>query len=251
MKDLKEICEGIMDRGNRQTVGSNIIIDIKEQIMDFLTKNYHGKFSISKNPNADGKYEVCSKSPQVWNKRVLETITNGMFVFKRIQGDFIINLYGTNELLTSLEGCPEYVGDNFECERCFKLKSLKGCPKEVGGRFNIDGCISLESLEGCPKEVGGGFNCSHCEKLKTLKGGPEKTGRAYHCVGCIGLKSFEGLATSLGWKSVYANNCSNLVSLKGLPKYLDCIDVRNCGKKFTKNEIRDVCNIPMGLNINC
>ena len=250
MKNLKDICEGIMDRNNRQTVGSATSDDIKEQIKEFLAKNYNGKFSISKNPNADGKYEVSSKSQQVWNKRVLETITHGLFVFKRIEGDFIINLYGTNDLLTSLEGCPQYVGDRFECERCFKLKSLDGCPQYVGSEFSIEGCLELTSLDGCPKEIGGGFNCSHCESLKSLKGSPEKIGRTYRCDGCIAITSFEGITQNIGWKSVHAKRCSNLVSLKGLPKRLDSLDVRWSGKKFTHEEILKVCLIPMGININ-
>jgi len=60
-------------------------------------------------------------------------------------------------ILTTLEGCPSYVGDSFDCG-WNNLTTLEGCPKYVGGYFN---CHSnkLSTLEHCPNYVGGDFAC--------------------------------------------------------------------------------------------
>jgi hypothetical protein len=57
--------------------------------------------------------------------------------------------------LTSLEGCPDWVGGSFNCFNNH-LTSLEGCPDYVGGEFHCS-WNSLTSLEGCPDEVGLGF----------------------------------------------------------------------------------------------
>jgi hypothetical protein len=62
--------------------------------------------------------------------------------FGKVSGYF----YCTNNKLTTLEGCPNYVGDYVNC-----------------------GWNNLTSLEGCPKYVNGGFYCRN-NKLTTLKG---------------------------------------------------------------------------------
>jgi hypothetical protein len=65
--------------------------------------------------------------------------------FGNVTGLFVCN---DNEL-TSLEGCPRYVGNNFICAGN-KLKSLEGCPKTIDGILD---CYhnKLTSLKGCPK----------------------------------------------------------------------------------------------------
>jgi len=59
------------------------------------------------------------------------------------------------------------VSDYFDCDNN-NLTTLEGCPKYVGGYFS---CYrnNLTTLEGCPKYVGGEFLCS-ANKLTTLKG---------------------------------------------------------------------------------
>ena len=60
-----------------------------------------------------------------------------------------MTLYG-NEL-TSLQGCPENVKENFLCQ-VNKLTNLKGGPKTVGGRYDVSD-NELTSLEGLPKNL--------------------------------------------------------------------------------------------------
>ena len=56
---------------------------IKDEIKSFLKANYDGSIKISKEPNADGKYEVSSSTNiEVKNKKIT-SLTNGMFVWKR------------------------------------------------------------------------------------------------------------------------------------------------------------------------
>lgn len=96
------------------------------------------------------------------------------FEIKGVEG----SVYLSNQKLTTLEGCPEYVSGGFFCNNN-KLTTLEGCPKKVGGNFS---CSSndLKNLEGAPKYVGNDFECNGNE-LKSLKGCPEYVGGSFHC----------------------------------------------------------------------
>lgn len=80
--------------------------------------------------------------------------------------------------ISSLEGGPEEVKENFICEYSI-LESLKGGPKKVGGNYSVHGG-RLKSLEGAPREVGGYFDCSN-NKLQTLKDCPERVDGSFIC----------------------------------------------------------------------
>ena len=67
------------------------------------------------------------------------------------------NFLCNDNLLTTLEGCPNYVGGYFNCSYN-KIASLKGCPIVVGGGCDCGNNL-LTSLEDCPKYIGGYFNC--------------------------------------------------------------------------------------------
>jgi hypothetical protein len=74
--------------------------------------------------------------------------------FGKVSGEFIILESG----LTTLEGCPSYIGGDFSCTGN-RLTSLEGCPSYVGGKF---GCSrnKLTTLKGIEKcEIIGGFYC--------------------------------------------------------------------------------------------
>jgi hypothetical protein len=73
--------------------------------------------------------------------------------FGKVSGNF--SCHGNK--LTTLEGCPNYVGDYFFCSGN-KLTSLEGCPNYIDGDFY---CYknNLTTLEGCPIYVGGKFYC--------------------------------------------------------------------------------------------
>ena len=131
---------------------------IKDEIKAFLKENFIGVSSckISKNPNADGKYDVSSaKNIEVKNYNIT-SLTNWSFIWIEVRGDF--NCSGCS-YLKSLEGAPKEVGDGFDCSYCESLTSLEGAPKEVVWDFNCSMCESLKSLNGAPKEIGGDFIC--------------------------------------------------------------------------------------------
>ena len=159
MKNLKEyIIEGIFDIEDNI---DNIDESIKEQIKQFLKDNFDGASlcKISDKPNNDGKYEVSSKEIiKVKNKKIT-SLTNGLFIWTTVGGDFSC---WECELLTSLEGAPKEVGGDFSCICCNSLTSLEGSPEKVGGNFSCNYCDSLTSLKGAPKEVGGYFSCQEC-----------------------------------------------------------------------------------------
>lgn len=85
--------------------------------------------------------------------------------FGKVNGDFII----TKCSLRTLEGCPEEVGDNFDCSYNM-LTTLEFAPKVVGSDFSCRDNI-LTSLKGCPTIIKGDFNASQ-NALHTLKDAP-------------------------------------------------------------------------------
>ena len=159
MKNLKNyIIESILDVEDNI---DNIDKNIKDQIKQFLKDNFRGYSSckISRKPNNDGKFEVLSTGDVEVKNKSITSLTNGLFIWANIKGDFT-------------------------CSNCNSLTTLEGAPKEIGGSFNCYSCKSLTSLEGAPKEVGRVFNCSYCDSLKSLKGAPKEVGGDFSCVAC-------------------------------------------------------------------
>ena len=154
---------------------------IKNDVKSFLKANYKGRYSISKKPNTDGKYVVDSKGNIEVKNKSITNLTNGCFVWGKVDGEFDC-IYCTS--LTSLEGAPEKVGDDFVCYWCASLTSLKGAPKEVGGKFDCCDCVSLTSLEGIPEEIDWDFICRGCTSLTSLKGAPKEVGGYFICYDC-------------------------------------------------------------------
>jgi hypothetical protein len=72
--------------------------------------------------------------------------------------------------ITSLEGCPHTVGDNFVCVGNH-IQTLRGGPSYVGENYD---CArnQLLDLHGAPKHVGRLFTCSD-NPLKSLDGAPD------------------------------------------------------------------------------
>ncbi len=77
------------------------------------------------------------------------------FLMKQIKGGVeIINIeIGDLSYFKNLQKVDGYFYCNFN-----ELTSLKGCPEYVGGDF-LCGFNNLTSLQGAPKEVGGDFLC--------------------------------------------------------------------------------------------
>jgi hypothetical protein len=121
------------------------------------------------------------------------TITNKNIVngklkkqYPNITGDFISSC----PELTSLEGCPDEVGGNFNCFGT-KITSLKGAPSTVGRVFSCTS-TNITSLEGAPKKVGADFYCTDT-KITSLEG----IGKDY-------LQEIKG--------GLYLNSCKQLTS---------------------------------------
>lgn len=93
-----------------------------------------------------------------------------------------------------------------------KLTTLKGCPKYLGGHFIIS-YNNLTSLEYCPEIIKGTFDCRN-NKLKSLEYGPKYVGKDYVCAH-NNLKSLEHCTDTI----FYNFDCSvnKLWSLKDLP----------------------------------
>ena len=63
--------------------------------------------------------------------------------FRNVTGSFSI----TDYYLTTLEGCPQYVGNTFDCTNNTQLTSLRGGPRKVGKTYRCNGCYQLTSFE--------------------------------------------------------------------------------------------------------
>lgn len=93
-----------------------------KSIKKFIQKNYEfiGKsknhFSIGPEKDSDDKFVVNVYDNISVSKKFDQTaLTNGYFVFGKVEGDF-------------------------DCSNCKDLKTLEGAPKEVEGDFNCSNC---------------------------------------------------------------------------------------------------------------
>ena len=212
MKTLKEfLTEGILD------IEDNIENLTRESLIeDFIKENYNTavKIQIKKNGN---KHIVSTKGfVEVKNNNITE-LTNGLFEWDEVKS---FSCRGCTSL-KDLTGAPEEVGRNFNCSRCSSLESLKGAPKKVGRDFSCIECTSLKDLTGAPEEVKFDFTCMECTSLESLKGAPKKVGRDFYCSGCTSLKDLIGAPEKVGRDFIY----------------------NRCGKKFTEEDVRAVCDV--------
>lgn len=82
-----------------------------------------------------------------------------------VEGSLSLNNFD----LTSLEGCPRWVGHEFLMTTIRKLPNMIGCPNHIGS-LSIQNS-SITSLEGCPETING--NCIIMgNKIANLVGGP-------------------------------------------------------------------------------
>ena len=217
---MKSLIESLLDDNLVRDADEMII---KDEIESFLKENYDyinymDAIKISNKPNKDGKYEVSSITDIGVKNKNITSLTNGMFVWTVVNGDF--RCYECNSL-TSLKGAPEKVGGTFDCSDCQSLISLEGAPKEVGGDFYCSGCEYLTSLEGAPKKVSRCFTCSGCNVLTSLKGAPKEVGGVFYCL-----------------------YCRHLNSLKGAPKKVGGdFNCYGCAGKFTVEDVKKVSNV--------
>lgn len=228
---MKSLYESLLDDFDAIETNSDLISEIRKFIEDNYAYNKE-LLKISKKPNKNGYYEV-SINGDIDADHDIQSLTNGMFIWKQVKGVF--NCEECNNLI-SLEGAPLKV-EVFKCAYCDGLTSLKGAPKITSFGFDCHSCDNIKTLEGAPKEVGGGFDCSSCEKLTSLKGAPKKVDGFFNCEWCPSLTSLEGAPVEVN-NDFRCNGCEKLKSLKGAPKKVGrTVYCNGCGKQFTMSDI--------------
>lgn len=218
MKTIYNIYEGILGDIEDRLESSN---DIKAVIEEFIDNLYDCSYTISNKPNKDGKYEVSSNGDVKIKKgpgsHGVKSLTNGLFVWSTVQGDFRISLM---QKLESLDGCPKKVQGTFDI-RWTNIKSLKGCPEYVGGKLMFSYCNYLETMEYAPNYVGEYICIDSCKTLKSLKGLPDKING-----------------------DLYFDDCPNIKSLDGIPSIIKGnLFCKRCGEKFMKRDIKKRCTV--------
>ena len=197
MKTLKLCFESLLDDDDVFLGTKND----KKVIEEWIKNNYvfSGKLTISNDLVVN-----CSGRVNVKNRNI-KSLTNGMFRWGKIDGEFVCS---NCDNLTSLEGAPKSVWGYFNCSNCKNLKSLEGAPEEVDGSFLCYQCKSLIDLNGAPKKAGG-FNCGECENLKSLNYSYGEICGYIACDDCNNLKTLEGAPEKIKG-SFTCFNCKNL-----------------------------------------
>ena len=77
-------------------------------------------------------------------------LTEFPLTFNRVDGDFYCN----NNQLTSLKGCPRWIGGYFDCD-CNRLYSLEFSPEYVGSYFSCE--LNYLTDNYCETEIGTNF----------------------------------------------------------------------------------------------
>ena len=185
------------------------ILDIEDNIENLTVESLIEDF-IRENYNTTAKIQIKKKV----DKYIVST-----------KGYVEVKNNNITELTNGLFEWDEVKG--FYCHGCTSLQSLKGAPKEIRGSFDCTDCSSLESLIGAPKKVGKSFSCIGCTSLQSLKGAPKEVGGYFYCNKCISLKSLEGAPEKVG-RGFYCERC---------------------GKKFTEEDVRNVCDVKDRLTV--
>jgi hypothetical protein len=139
------------------------ILIINEICKRYNIENYtiNDDFSIDVDGDVDLSYLVLSNIP---------------LKFNRVRGNFRVN----NNNLTSLIGCPQWIGGNFSIF-FNELSSLKFFPSYLGGNlYCYDN--NLTSLEGLSKYIGGYIQCRD-NKIWNFVGIPDSFRDEFYCDG--------------------------------------------------------------------
>lgn len=197
-------------------------------------------------------------------------ITNDMFVWGNVMGDFVFNALdtdtnkvktfiglglprfvgGTLNLhsftnVTNLEGLPDNVG-SLHISGFKKLASLKGCPINVDNRFTITSCASLKGLDYLPEHIGGCITINHNVNLLSIDGLSAVTNVVngdLYINGNFKLKSLEGCPSIVD--GVFScEKCKALTSLSGCPEQVKYnFYCKNCATRFKKTEVESICQV--------
>ncbi len=175
----------------------NMILKTKDEILNWL-KKYDGQYKKNIETNCYELIDIHDHINQaLFNEMISkDNLPNDYFEKLKSEGhQYIINVKNRVDIsykelkeipfqfyhvdgifscshnqLTSLKGCPQYVGNGFSCNYN-QLTSLKGCPQYVGNIFFCDN-NQLTSLEYGPQVIEGYFYCQY-NHLTSLEYFPE------------------------------------------------------------------------------
>lgn len=133
--------------------------------------------------------------------------------FGVVTGEFCISEYFTN--LKSLVGSPHTCGSFTLQER--KLTSLEGGPKYVSENYSIYGCKNITSLEGGPETVQN--LCIAYSGVTSLEGSPRTISGELDCRGCP-IEDLRGAPESI-YGFFDLTDMPKLISLEGFPNYVE------------------------------
>jgi hypothetical protein len=234
---------------------SKSLSEISQEMSEILNSCVNGTWELKDGKiNIQGDFDGSRSEDFAKAPKILP------FVFGKVSGTFDI---GGLEI-TTLEGCPEEVGESFICSNNL-LDDLKFGPKKAKRYYCSNNY--LNSLDGisddCEEISAAGNNISDLKALsnrdsisgvlmlyknpllKNLEGCPKTIGKGLDVSAC-GLESLEGCATEVGGDFICENNklqslefgpkkvggfydCSNnkLESLEGSPKKVKWMDASN------------------------
>lgn len=213
MKKLNEhLYESLLDDED-ELVNDDVIL-----IEQFLKDNYiiNGTYTIkNKIVNINGNVRIS------WDTQSdITELTNGMFEFGTINGDFVINDCIN---LKTLKGGPKKVRGDFSCCYCKNLESFEYAPYEIEGTFITIDC-GVTTLKGLPKRVKN-IDLTQCDNLIDLNYIPDAD--EYVLSDCTKLKSLKGLPQDHEY-SLDVSGCENLKSLKGCGKNIGYLSIEHC-----------------------
>ena len=147
-------------------IGDSYFLQTKEEIENWLNQYAIEKYTINDNLTVDVNESVDIS---------FKSLTKIPIKFNKIKGSFDCS----NNKLTSLKGCPEFLSNYFKCSTN-KLESLEYSPEEVGGYYDCHENSELTSLKYSPNKVVGSFYCHRC-KLTSLEHCPKIINGIFRC----------------------------------------------------------------------
>ncbi len=181
-----------------------MIFKTKDEILNWLTKN-DKQYQVNSKNNAYEFIDIHEFSNQSLLKELIKKDNLSLNFFENLKSEghqYILNVKGNVEIInkkleiipfqfyhvegsffcsynqiTSLQGCPQYVGDDFNCTHN-RLTSLEYCPQSVGRDFSC-AYNQLASLEYCPKVIEGYFYCDY-NHLTSLEYCPQYIGGNFY-----------------------------------------------------------------------
>lgn len=195
------ITEGVLSDIDDTISNGTTYVDVENWLNEHYNINGTYDINVLKNDcivNVDG--DVRMKI----TRGGYDSLTNGMFRFGTVNGNFDANY----QSLKNLEGSPRVVTGKFTIDNNTCEFTCEGGPDKVYGIKLGTNCISLEDM---PQEVESFVICIN-SKLKTLKG----CGKAKHYdfSESLVLESLEGMPD--GECIINLNGCKKLKNLKGL-----------------------------------